>query len=324
MSTSFAEEQRAVNPLEHLLPVLVCPEDGGGLSVEGGALACAVCAARYPVVEGVPNLLPVSGEGGEGKSTVGQLWKDVIESAESWYVMEFDQSTVEALSRNFVWTSLVRRYVGPESVFVEAGIGDGNMLLTVARHARMTVGLDIVARSLRQSLAALNALSAQAPDCGLFYCVQCDLDSPCVAPASVDVVYSDGVIEHWLDREARRGILRSMADMLAPGGHAIALVPHGLHPFMDSWKRLSYPGYFGEQSVPFHEYGLDDLREDFVAAGLEVVEARGLMPWQSLNIWPRRTWMQPVIRVCSRLIPLPGFLRDRYGVLLAIVGRRRP
>lgn len=321
--TLSIESNKAVNPLEHLVPVLACPHDGGGVSVEGGVLSCTVCAAQYPVVEGVPCMLPTSGEGGGNEPSVGKLWKDAIESLDTGYVMKFDWSAVKTLNRNFVWNSLVRRYVASESVFVEAGIGDGNMLLTVVRHVRMTVGLDIVARSLRQSLANLHALSDHVSDCGSFYCVQCDLESSCVAPGSVDVVYSDGVIEHWLDREARREILRSMASMVRPGGHVIALVPHGLHPFMDSWKRLQYPGYFGEHSVPFHEYGLVDLREDVVAAGLDVVEARGLMPWQSLNIWPRRSWMQPVIRICSRLIPLPGFLRDRYGVLLAIVGKKR-
>ena len=42
---------------EHVLAILVCPRCRGKLSVEAAALRCDACALRYPVVEGIPNLL---------------------------------------------------------------------------------------------------------------------------------------------------------------------------------------------------------------------------------------------------------------------------
>jgi len=40
-----------------LLDVLVCPVDRGGLDLEDGHLVCRECGRRYPVVDGIPNML---------------------------------------------------------------------------------------------------------------------------------------------------------------------------------------------------------------------------------------------------------------------------
>lgn len=41
-----------------LLKLLVCPVDKGALSTESEGLVCAVCGRRYPVTDGIPNMLP--------------------------------------------------------------------------------------------------------------------------------------------------------------------------------------------------------------------------------------------------------------------------
>ena len=42
---------------EELLDLLVCPVDHGKLALEGSELVCKTCGRRYPVVDGIPNLL---------------------------------------------------------------------------------------------------------------------------------------------------------------------------------------------------------------------------------------------------------------------------
>lgn len=42
---------------EELLEVLVCPVDREDLSLEGGELVCRACGRRYPVIDGIPNML---------------------------------------------------------------------------------------------------------------------------------------------------------------------------------------------------------------------------------------------------------------------------
>ena len=48
-------ERRIVS--DELLKLLVCPVDHAELIVEGDALVCTACGRRYPVEEGIPNML---------------------------------------------------------------------------------------------------------------------------------------------------------------------------------------------------------------------------------------------------------------------------
>lgn len=50
--------------LDDLLPLLACPvcDDRPPLKLEESYLVCTVCERRYPVVDGIPHLLPESAE----------------------------------------------------------------------------------------------------------------------------------------------------------------------------------------------------------------------------------------------------------------------
>jgi len=40
-----------------LLALLVCPVDKQPVRLEGETLVCATCSRRYPIVDGIPNML---------------------------------------------------------------------------------------------------------------------------------------------------------------------------------------------------------------------------------------------------------------------------
>jgi uncharacterized protein YbaR (Trm112 family) len=40
-----------------LLAILVCPVDKEDVRVEGTNLVCTACGRRYPIVDGIPNML---------------------------------------------------------------------------------------------------------------------------------------------------------------------------------------------------------------------------------------------------------------------------
>lgn len=48
--------------LDDLIDLLACPvcEDRPGLKHDGDFLNCSVCGRRYPIVDGIPHLLPES------------------------------------------------------------------------------------------------------------------------------------------------------------------------------------------------------------------------------------------------------------------------
>lgn len=46
-----------VSEQEDMVRLLVCPADHGELRLEGQILTCTVCGRRYPIEDGVPNML---------------------------------------------------------------------------------------------------------------------------------------------------------------------------------------------------------------------------------------------------------------------------
>jgi uncharacterized protein YbaR (Trm112 family) len=42
---------------EELLNLLVCPKDHSELRLEAEWLVCTACETRYPIVDGIPNML---------------------------------------------------------------------------------------------------------------------------------------------------------------------------------------------------------------------------------------------------------------------------
>ena len=46
-----------------LLAILVCPVDKGALRDEPSVLVCTVCGRRYPIEDGIPNMLVEEDEG---------------------------------------------------------------------------------------------------------------------------------------------------------------------------------------------------------------------------------------------------------------------
>lgn len=46
-----------VSGQEDMVRLLVCPADYGELRLEGQILTCTVCGRRYPIEDGVPNML---------------------------------------------------------------------------------------------------------------------------------------------------------------------------------------------------------------------------------------------------------------------------
>ncbi|MHB9133084.1 MAG: Trm112 family protein [Armatimonadota bacterium] len=48
-----------------LCAILVCPVDHQALRDEENALVCTACGRRYPVIDGIPVMLPEQAESGE-------------------------------------------------------------------------------------------------------------------------------------------------------------------------------------------------------------------------------------------------------------------
>jgi uncharacterized protein len=54
-SSNSQTSDQVISP--SLLAILVCPVDKEDVRVEGTELVCTACGRRYPIVDGIPNML---------------------------------------------------------------------------------------------------------------------------------------------------------------------------------------------------------------------------------------------------------------------------
>ncbi|MBI3825250.1 MAG: methyltransferase domain-containing protein [Candidatus Rokubacteria bacterium] len=187
-----------------LLERLVCPVCGERLTLappEEG-LACAGCGRAYPIVAGVPRLLPDRHP--EAEVTVSTrrrydfAWRrfGAREIQESW---EKD---------SIAYLSLIPRdlFGGPGAVGLEAGCGGGADLRRLGATAAEIVGVDVSA-----GVESARMATAHLPN---VHVVQADIRRLPFAPGTFDFAYSFGVLHH-LARPLEG--MRALARLLKPG-----------------------------------------------------------------------------------------------------------
>jgi len=152
--------------------------------------------------------------------------------------------------------SLLRRFIDPETVFLEVGAGDGSLTLEVARHARKCYALDV-------SKEILSGLHAPR--------VQTVLSDGCSVPVptnTVTLAYSFQVMEHIHPDDALAQ-LRNLFAVIAPDGSYVCVTPNRLSGPHDVSK------FYDRVARGFHlkEYTAAELVALFRKVGFRKVEA---------------------------------------------------
>ncbi|MGH7275934.1 MAG: methyltransferase domain-containing protein [Candidatus Rokuibacteriota bacterium] len=195
-----------------LLDWLACPACHGALAltralpeagdIVEGELACSRCAARYPITRGIPRLLPKTlAEGAVATARrFGYEWT------------RFPEIRPEYEEQMLGWIAPVGRdeFVGRR--VLDAGCGKGRHLrLASAFGAKDAIGIDLG--------PAVDAAVENTADLDNVHVVQGDLTRPPFRPASMDLIYSIGVLHHLPEPEAG---FRALAPLLAPSGRFVA------------------------------------------------------------------------------------------------------
>ncbi len=146
--------------------------------------------------------------------------------------------------------SLLARFIGPQTVFLEIGAGDGSLTVAVAEHACRCYALDVS----REILSGVNHPKVQT--------VLSDGCSIGVPPGTVTLAYSFQVMEHIHPDDAREQ-LQNIFTALAPGGSYLCVTPNRLNGPHDVSK------FFDAVARGFHlkEYTGIELERMFRAIG---------------------------------------------------------
>ena len=196
---------------ERLLQYLVCPscaaslqleasdEDSAGGEVVEGLLRCDGGGHTYPIVRGIPRLLPDS-DGGDAQSydrrtgdSFSNEWEHHEVGDRTWGI-DLDVR----VDTFFVQSIGIPKEELAGKVMVDAGCGNGSQSV-----AYTAFGIEVIAIDLSSGLEHGYAFRHRYPGARpeLVHFVQADLQHPPVRPGSVDLVHSAGVLHHTPDTE---------------------------------------------------------------------------------------------------------------------------
>jgi SAM-dependent methyltransferase len=195
-----------------LVDWLACPRCLGALAliralpeaddIREGELACLACGTRYPIERGIPRLLPriLAAEAMATAERFGYEWT------------RFAEIRPEYEAQMLGWMAPVGREAFAGQRVLDAGCGKGRHLrLAAAFGAKEVVGIDLG--------PAVDAAAQNTADLDNVHVVQGDLTRPPFRPATVDLIYSIGVLHHLPEPEAG---FRALTPLLVPGGRFIA------------------------------------------------------------------------------------------------------
>jgi len=112
---------------------------------------------------------------------------------------------------------LINKFITPDTEFLEVGAGDCALSIHVAKHARGVTALDVSNTILKDIAAPSNVRLLVFDGC----------DIP-LEPGSIDVAYSNQVIEHLHPEDAALQVA-SILRALKPGGCYVCVTPNRLN-----------------------------------------------------------------------------------------------
>lgn len=174
--------------------------------VESGELACTACPRRYPVVRGIPRLLPdeLTLEKLRTASAFGWEWQQ-------FDALHDDRATYQAQFLD--WVHPIEPAFFHNKVVLDGGCGMGRFAAAAAEFGAR----DVLAIDLSDAVEAAYRNTRHLPN---VHVVQADIYRLPFG-RSFDFAFSIGVLHHLPDPE---GGFRSLVDHLKPGGSVFAWV----------------------------------------------------------------------------------------------------
>ena len=222
-----------------VIPLQSESEANGG-EISSGVLHCAAGSHWFPIVRGIPRMLPDSIQ--EHWPTIQELTPDpapkslrpLVESVNATQSVNYHQQTRENFSHEWDYHELGGKTWGMQlsdrvqwffldplriskddlggKLMLDAGCGNGSQSV-----AYTTLGLEVIAVDLSSGLEkgyAYRQLHSGAHPERVHF-VQGDLQHPPLAPHILDIIHSAGVLHHTPDT---RTTFRALRPLLRPGG----------------------------------------------------------------------------------------------------------
>lgn len=203
--------------------------------------------------------------------SVAQKWIDLGGEGYGFHVRNKDDLR-KFTNPSRVWKRIFSRIDLPlnapsgGSVF-EFGSGGGQHLLMLALHGWRAVGIDCVHSATEGAKEFFE--EAKKVSGGNLSANFIEGDFLEFAPnEKYDIVFHNGVLEHFLDEEERLLAIGKMFEITKSGGYVISMVPSGMHPLRQRVRAEGLGGYL----VPEIDYTDKIMREEFEKMSGEKIE----------------------------------------------------
>lgn len=208
------------------------------------------------------------------------------------------------------------------SKLLEIGCGGAPLVLGAAVLTKaQTYGMDLAEAALQKSKANLDNFKSSFPSIR-FETLQGDGFKLPFKDHSLDLILSDGVVEHFPNSDDRIRLFTEAKRCLKPGGFLFTLIPNNEHILTRWWKKIGFPWLSDDSPVREYFVGPRLLQKELEASGLKFIKADAEHAWSSLARFPNWPILRAIAFVLNRLIPLPHFIRLRWGIEAFVLAQK--
>ena len=201
---------------------------------------------------------------------------------------------------------------------LEAGCGAGKLSIKLAKETGCPVFLlDYSQDALKSAKEILQELQKRDRKKYRVYFIQGDIKHLPFFDYAFELVFNEGVIEHWRDDFDRRFVINEMTRVAKKNGKVLIWVPNKKCIFRRFWKATKWPGYLrGVEEYPFSPSELKDALEK---SNLNGITIEAVEPQKSFFIWPAFLKIFKPIEAILLLVRaiLPNFIRRHVDFRLS-------
>lgn len=256
------------------------------------------------------------------RENVGQKWKRAFRQNPSLYRFDkVDRRFFERIIRSAYMQKIVEyaKLNGSEEI-LEAGCGSGRFSVCLAILGCKVTALDVSNQAL-ENTERLASLARKYYGRLSIRTMKQNLERLDLADESFDVTFNEGVVEHWIDKKKRVYVISEMVRVTKEEGSVIIYVPNGRHLLHPWWKFSKYPPCFELPRMVC--YDTKRLKQEMKMAELVSIETDGIDAFLSLSQWPTNKALSYLPRILQKAVPLPRHIREKFGVNLVALGRKK-
>ena len=236
------------------------------------------------------------------ETETGEDWEKLFDQDGTLYHIEAPDRDFFNKCRNSPWVREIMRRGLPEECatgikILEAGCANAKRTIAISTYGHTCVGLDY-AKSMCIAAAHLHRTARSFWANIDVEIVQGDILTLPFEDNTFDLVYNNGVLEHFLASDTRTRALQEMLRVVRPGGRILVTVPNGQHLMEKLWHQYLIHG----DAVSEVLLRKDDLENEFRKAGLWVTWSGFMGVSDSFDQWLKYRILKLPVQLADALI----------------------